>query len=173
MASAKPPEKVIPVTHAKPWLEEKLRHVELKLAAVEDFEKVSTEEGFQERMLVLAKHRDEYTKQLETLNQEFSELFRDYAGFENPPVLESHPVLEKSRNPYGFLLPKISICSAAWTWKKMDTAGSAIGAINWRCWKEMLSARMKSFMNFSRNVTNDMKGWKWTNWNWSSNSRRC
>ena len=51
MASAKPPEKVIPVTHAKPWLEEKLRHVELKLAAIEDFEKVSTEEGFQERML--------------------------------------------------------------------------------------------------------------------------
>ena len=45
MASAKPPEKVIPVTHAKPWLEEKLRHVELKLAAVEDYEKVSTEEG--------------------------------------------------------------------------------------------------------------------------------
>ena len=95
MASAKPLEKVIPVTHAKPWLEEKLRHVELKLAAVEDFEKVSTEEGFRERMLVLAKHRDEYTKQLETLNQEFSVLFRDYAGFENPPVLESHPVLEK------------------------------------------------------------------------------
>ena len=93
MASAKPPEKVIPVTHAKPWLEEKLRHVELKLAAVEDFEKVSTEEGFQERMLVLAKHRDEYTKQLESLNQEFSELFRDYAGFENPPVLDSHPCL--------------------------------------------------------------------------------
>ena len=95
MASAKPPEKVIPVTHAKPWLEEKLRHVELKLAAVEDFEKISIEEGFRERMLVLAKHRDEYTKQLETLNQEFSDLFRDYAGFENPPVLESHPVLEK------------------------------------------------------------------------------
>ncbi len=46
-------------------------------------------------MLVLAKHRNEYTKQLESLNQEFSELFRDYAGFENPPVLESHPVLEK------------------------------------------------------------------------------
>ena len=95
MASAKPPEKVIPVTHAKPWLEEKLRHVELKLAAVEDFEKISIEEGFRERMLVLAKHRDEYTKQLETLNQDFSDLFRDYAGFENPPVLESHPVLEK------------------------------------------------------------------------------
>ena len=79
MASAKPPEKVIPVTHAKPWLEEKLRHVELKLAAVEDFEKISIEEGFRERMLVLAKHHDEYTKQLETLNQEFSDLFRDYA----------------------------------------------------------------------------------------------
>ena len=31
MASAKPPEKVIPVTNAKPWLEEKLRNLELKL----------------------------------------------------------------------------------------------------------------------------------------------
>ena len=95
MGSEKTSVRVIPVTHARPWLEEKLRNLELKLAGVQDFGEVSHEEGFRERILVLAKHRDEYTSQLQMLYQEFGELFRDYAGYENPPVLEEHPVFEK------------------------------------------------------------------------------
>ena len=137
MGSEKTSVRVIPVTHARPWLEEKLRNLELKLAGVQDFGEVSHEEGFRERILVLAKHRDEYTSQLQMLYQEFGELFRDYAGYENPPVLEAHPVFEKIKKLPGFLPPKTSTCSEAWIWKEKVTAEYAIGVINWICWKRM------------------------------------
>ncbi|MEE3122593.1 MAG: hypothetical protein VX399_08360, partial [SAR324 cluster bacterium] len=77
MGSEKTSVQVIPVTHARPWLEEKLRNLELKLAGVQDFGEVSNEEGFRERILILVKHRDEYKSQLQMLYKEFGELFRD------------------------------------------------------------------------------------------------
>ena len=95
MGSDKASVKVVPVTQARPWLEEKLRNLELKLAGVRDFGELSSEEGFQERYLVLVKHRDEYMYQLQKLNQDFGEIFRNYSGYENPPVLEADPVFDK------------------------------------------------------------------------------
>ena len=60
MAIEVPKKKVVPVTLAKPFLEEKLRQIELDLASLRDSIETSEEESFKNRSAILLKHQEDY-----------------------------------------------------------------------------------------------------------------
>ena len=83
-------DKVVPVTRAKPFLEEKLRQLELDLVSIPDTRE--WKESSREKASTLLKHREVYLQLHHQLEKELKELLKDYAGYENPPVLNHHPV---------------------------------------------------------------------------------
>ena len=90
MAADKHKDKVVPVTRAKPFLEEKLRQLELNLVSISDARE--WKESSREKASTLLKHQEDYLQLHHNLEKELKELLKDYAGYENPPVLNHHPV---------------------------------------------------------------------------------
>ena len=83
-------DKVVPVTRAKPFLEEKLRQLELDLVSIPD--DGEWKKSSREKVSTLLKHREDYLQLHHQLEKKLKELLKDYAGYEYPPVLNHHSV---------------------------------------------------------------------------------
>ena len=82
--------KVIPVTIAKPFLESKIKKFKLLLSLIEDKIDSFQQNTSKKSLSTIRNHFSDYTIMLKNLNNEFLEIFKDYTGFDNPPVVSNH-----------------------------------------------------------------------------------